>query len=804
MSEKITFEVTDQKEEITFSFSEAARGPQGEPGAAATVDQTIIDGSANAVSGNAVFDGLALKAPIANPTFTGIVTAPRITGRCDGLEVFCKAGLAINAGQVVYVTGASGNNIIIGLAQANAELTSNKTIGVSESTLANNGTGYVITEGLMTVSISAPSAVEGDPIWLSPSTAGGMVFGAANKPVAPNHMVYLGVITRKTGNNVVEIYVKIQNGSELDELSDVLITSPTAGQALMRGATNWENRSLVATDISDSTTAGRALLTAADAAAQRTSLGLGTAATTASTDYATAAQGALADSAVQPGDLATVATTGAYADLSGTPDLSGYATTTELADYLPLAGGTMDDNAEIVFNNGSKIGEGVIEGGGNNGIALTCTVGYELKWEAGKLYVMGDGGTTIRVEQYGFSTAPTSTDDDTKGYVIGSRRILDDGTVYVCTDATTSSAVWVYQGIRDIAGLASINQDTRKLIASDGATEMLNWSSSTNIAIPIGITLGVDMIYDADSPLRYIDVANGELGDYNGATYTPSIDWANRDLYHSDGSYSLSWQIRKLYDSAGVEALDWSGTYAGVYIDRAGGAGAGAVIYSASGTGVDASSGSSWGAYIQSNSGTGAEIFSNSGTGAEIYSTSGTAYSGIGAKIYSDSNWGAEIYSDSSIGARIYSTSGIGAKIYSDSSWGAEIYSNSNKGAKIYSDSGFGATIETNSGSLAADIYNAGSGIGASIYSVSGDHLNVGGGLLVVANNGDTTLTGLLIAEAVTATPNTVAALTGGEGTIAYVNDADTPVIGSAVVGGGSAKCLVCYNGTSWIVTSLL
>jgi hypothetical protein len=291
MSEKITFEVTDQKEEITFSFSEAARGPQGEPGSAATVDQTIIDGSANAVSGNAVFDGLALKAPLANPTFTGIVTAPRITGRCDGLEVFCKAGLAINAGQVVYVTGASGNNIIIGLAQANAELTSSKTIGISESTLANNGTGYVITEGLMTVSISAPSAIEGDPIWLSPSTAGGMVFGAANKPVAPNHMVYLGVVTRKTGNNVVEIYVKIQNGSELDELADVLITSPTAGQALMRGATLWENRSLVATDISDSTTAGRALLTAADAAAQRTSLGLGTAATTASTDYATAAQG---------------------------------------------------------------------------------------------------------------------------------------------------------------------------------------------------------------------------------------------------------------------------------------------------------------------------------------------------------------------------------------------------------------------------------------------------------------------------------------------------------------------------------
>lgn len=44
-----------------------------------------------------------------------------------------------------------------------------------------------------------------------------------------------------------------------------------------------------AADIDNSTTAGRALLTAADAAAQRAALALGTAATTASTDYATAA-----------------------------------------------------------------------------------------------------------------------------------------------------------------------------------------------------------------------------------------------------------------------------------------------------------------------------------------------------------------------------------------------------------------------------------------------------------------------------------------------------------------------------------
>jgi len=196
-------------------------------------------------------DALNLKAPLASPTFTGIVTAPRIDGKCAGLELFCKAGQAIDAGQVVYVTGSSGTNVIIGLAQADTELTSSKTIGICESTLAHNATGYVITEGLMTVNISAPTAAVGDPIWLSGTTAGGMLFGAANKPAYPYHIVYLGVVTRKTGNTIVEMYVKVQNGLEIDELSDVLITTPLENQALVRNSDKWINRYLLSSDISD-------------------------------------------------------------------------------------------------------------------------------------------------------------------------------------------------------------------------------------------------------------------------------------------------------------------------------------------------------------------------------------------------------------------------------------------------------------------------------------------------------------------------------------------------------------------------
>jgi hypothetical protein len=51
-----------------------------------------------------------------------------------------------------------------------------------------------------------------------------------------------------------------------------------------------------------------------------------------SADYATAAQGALADSAIQSADLATVATTGAYSDLSGTPTL-GTAAASDTTDF---------------------------------------------------------------------------------------------------------------------------------------------------------------------------------------------------------------------------------------------------------------------------------------------------------------------------------------------------------------------------------------------------------------------------------------------------------------------------------------
>jgi hypothetical protein len=101
----------------------------------------------------------------------------------------------------------------------------------------------------------------------------------------------------------------------------------------------------------------------------------------------------------------------------------------------------------LYFSNASRLREGTIDAGlgGNRGIAEICGAGFESKWEAGRRYIMGSSGDTIRQSLYNFNVTPTVTDDDTLGYQIGSLWTLDNGTVYECSDATTGAAIWSLQ-----------------------------------------------------------------------------------------------------------------------------------------------------------------------------------------------------------------------------------------------------------------------------------------------------------------------------------------------------------------------
>ena len=72
--------------------------------------------------------------------------------------------------------------------------------------------------------------------------------------------------------------------------------------------------------------------------------GFGTAAGHAAEDFATSVQGGKADTAIQPGDLAAVATSGAYGDLSGRPTL-GTAAAHATSDFATAAQGAKADSA---------------------------------------------------------------------------------------------------------------------------------------------------------------------------------------------------------------------------------------------------------------------------------------------------------------------------------------------------------------------------------------------------------------------------------------------------------------------------
>jgi hypothetical protein len=154
-----------------------------------------------------------------------------------------KAGVAINKGQAVYVTGADGTNMIVGLASNASEATSSKTMGLLDATVSTNGFANVVTEGLLAGLDTTGATAAGDPVWLG--TGGNLIYGLASKPYAPAHLVFIGIVTRRNANNG-EIFVKVQNGFELKEIHDVdlFTTTPVNGHILGFDGTLWVNKTV--------------------------------------------------------------------------------------------------------------------------------------------------------------------------------------------------------------------------------------------------------------------------------------------------------------------------------------------------------------------------------------------------------------------------------------------------------------------------------------------------------------------------------------------------------------------------------
>jgi len=149
--------------------------------------------------------------------------------------------VTITKGQPVYAFGASGDRMSVKLANNTTEATSSKTVGlVFSSSIAAGGLGFVITQGVLS-NVNTGSYTAGDTLYLGAS-AGALT---NTMPTAPNHLTRIGIVERANAGNGL-IYVMVQNGFQLDELSDVNITSvaPINGDVLMYNTTTslWENK----------------------------------------------------------------------------------------------------------------------------------------------------------------------------------------------------------------------------------------------------------------------------------------------------------------------------------------------------------------------------------------------------------------------------------------------------------------------------------------------------------------------------------------------------------------------------------
>lgn len=151
----------------------------------------------------------------------------------------------ITKGTAVYVTGSNGTNMLVGRASNLSEATSSKTMGLMQTDITTTGTtqtGFVIAEGLLQ-GLNTAGQTAGDPVWLGVN--GTLIYGLINKPYAPAHLVFIGIVTKVSAGNG-EIFVKIQNGFELKEIHDVdiITTTPINGHVLGFDGTLWVNKTV--------------------------------------------------------------------------------------------------------------------------------------------------------------------------------------------------------------------------------------------------------------------------------------------------------------------------------------------------------------------------------------------------------------------------------------------------------------------------------------------------------------------------------------------------------------------------------
>jgi hypothetical protein len=157
------------------------------------------------------------------------------------VQVRNTTGATLTKGTVVYMSGATGQIPTVSKALATSDATSAQSLGMMTADLANNANGYVTIIGLLT-GIDTSAFTDGAQLYLSGTTAGTYT---STKTYAPVHLVYVGVVEHAHPTQG-KIFVKVQNGYELDEIHDVSAQSPTTGQTIVFNSVTglWEKNTV--------------------------------------------------------------------------------------------------------------------------------------------------------------------------------------------------------------------------------------------------------------------------------------------------------------------------------------------------------------------------------------------------------------------------------------------------------------------------------------------------------------------------------------------------------------------------------
>jgi hypothetical protein len=224
----------------------------------------------------------------------------------------------------------------------------------------------------------------------------------------------------------------------------------------------------------------------------------------------------------------------------------------------------LSDGDSISLDNGSKLKKGTTNAGngGNNGIALKCSLDYEFKWEAGRMYIMQQDGVGIRETRYNFNVAPTVNDDDTKGYGVDSRWILDNGDLYICTDATEANAVWQLQS--NIPTLQEILDNNNSLV--DNNNFQGSGSGSGNSGINNNGFGFAALFNNSGNDVNAFGYYSGTSNTFSGVNLFGKFAYADADNQIVMAKYDDVIRLRLSYinltEDRKIEVPDASGTVA--------------------------------------------------------------------------------------------------------------------------------------------------------------------------------------------------------------------------------------------------